>query len=190
MSYNHAQWRHETETKKPVSRKPIEQNLLTWWRHTSETRIPGLSCVAWRMTIFAHSLLQQQWLWMNEWMWISRCVVPGESLRYSRTYLSLRYMRTQWTRLEGVRGGCRGRVGVGSAVVVFLFLAGLWFSEAVINGPNFHPKSTLAAPPLAATASHVASHVDWPSRTLLTVRPARQDAVYLRHMTTTALLIA
>jgi len=42
----------------------------------------------------------------------------------------------------------------------------------------------LAAP---TTASHVASHVDWPSRTLLTVRPARQDAVLLRRMTTTAL---
>jgi len=27
-----------------------------------------------------------------------------------------------------------------SAVVVFLFLAGLWFTEAIINGPNFHPK--------------------------------------------------
>jgi len=31
------------------------------------------------------------------------------------------------------------------------------------------------------------SHVDWPSRTLLTVRPARQDAILPRHMTTTAL---
>jgi len=72
-----------------------------------------------------------------------------------------------------------------------LILAGLWFTEAApINGPNFHPKLTLAAPSIgytAATASHVASHVDWPSRTLLTVRAARQDAVYLRRMTTTAL---
>jgi len=33
-----------------------------------------------------------------------------------------------------------------SAVVVFLFLAGLWFTGAGINGPNFHPKLTLAAP--------------------------------------------
>jgi len=33
-----------------------------------------------------------------------------------------------------------------SAAVVFLFLAGLWFTEAIINGPNFHPKLTLAAP--------------------------------------------
>jgi len=33
-----------------------------------------------------------------------------------------------------------------SAVVVFLFLAGLWFTEAIINGPNFHPKWTFAAP--------------------------------------------
>jgi len=37
---------------------------------------------------------------------------------------------------------------------------------------------------LLAIAALVASHVDWPSRTLLTVRPARQDAVYLRRMTT------
>jgi len=33
-----------------------------------------------------------------------------------------------------------------SAVVVFLFMAGLWFTGAIINGPNFHPKLTLAAP--------------------------------------------
>jgi len=33
-----------------------------------------------------------------------------------------------------------------SAVVVFLFLAGLWFTGAIINGPNFHPKLSLAAP--------------------------------------------
>jgi len=26
-----------------------------------------------------------------------------------------------------------------SAVVVFLFMAGLWFTGAIINGPNFHP---------------------------------------------------
>jgi len=32
-----------------------------------------------------------------------------------------------------------------SALVVFLFLAGLWFTEAIINGPNFHPKLTLSA---------------------------------------------
>jgi len=32
---------------------------------------------------------------------------------------------------------------IGSAVVVFLFLAGLWFIGAIINGPNFHPKLTL-----------------------------------------------
>jgi len=36
-----------------------------------------------------------------------------------------------------------------------------------------------------------ASHVDWPiSRTLLTVRPAWQDAVLLRRMTTTVLVTA
>jgi len=74
-----------------------------------------------------------------------------------------------------------------SAVVVFLFMAGLWFTEAIINGPNSHTKLTLAAPTIgySSTASHVASHVDWPSRTLMTVRPALQDAVYLRRMTTT-----
>jgi len=33
-----------------------------------------------------------------------------------------------------------------SAVVVFWFLAGMWFTVAIINGPNFHPKLTLAAP--------------------------------------------
>jgi len=32
-----------------------------------------------------------------------------------------------------------------------------------------------------------ASHVDWPSRTFLTVKPARQDAILPRRMTTTAL---
>jgi len=37
-------------------------------------------------------------------------------------------------------------VAIISAVVVFLFLAGLWFTEAIINGPNFHPKLTLGAP--------------------------------------------
>jgi len=33
-----------------------------------------------------------------------------------------------------------------SAVVVFLFLAGLWFTESIKIGPNFHQKLTLAAP--------------------------------------------
>jgi len=41
------------------------------------------------------------------------------------------------------KGGGGG--GVASAVVVCLFLAGLWFTEAIINGPNFDPKLTLAA---------------------------------------------
>jgi len=35
---------------------------------------------------------------------------------------------------------------IASAVVVFLFLVGLWFTGAIINGPNFHPMLTLAAP--------------------------------------------
>jgi len=76
------------------------------------------------------------------------------------------------------------------SVVVFLFLAGLWFTGGIINGPNFQPKLTLAAPTIGYSRSLVASHVDWPSRTLLMVRPAQQDAVLLRRMTTTALLIS
>jgi len=40
-----------------------------------------------------------------------------------------------------------------SAVVVFLFLAGLWFTEAIINGPNFYPKLTLAAPTIGYSVS-------------------------------------
>jgi len=41
----------------------------------------------------------------------------------------------------------------GSALVVFLFLAGLWFTGASINGPNFHPKWNLAAPTLGYSVS-------------------------------------
>jgi len=33
-----------------------------------------------------------------------------------------------------------------SAVVVFLFLAGLWFTRAIINGANFHLKLIFAPP--------------------------------------------
>jgi len=40
-----------------------------------------------------------------------------------------------------------------SAVVVFLFLAGLWFTKAIINGSNFHPKLTLAAPTIGYSVS-------------------------------------
>jgi len=36
--------------------------------------------------------------------------------------------------------------GINSAVVAFLFHAGLWFTGVIINGPNFHTKLTLAAP--------------------------------------------
>jgi len=46
---------------------------------------------------------------------------------------------------------------VHSAVVVFLFLAGLWFTEAIINGPNFHPKLTLAAPTIGYSVSYCVS---------------------------------
>jgi len=53
--------------------------------------------------------------------------------------------------------------------------------------PKFPPKVDFGGPNYRLQASHVASHVDWPNRTLLTARPARQDAVLLRRMTTTAL---
>jgi len=42
---------------------------------------------------------------------------------------------------------------VGSAVVVFLFLAGLKFTGAIINGPNFYPKLPLAAPTIGYSVS-------------------------------------
>jgi len=38
-------------------------------------------------------------------------------------------------------------------VVVFLFLAGLWFIGAIINGPNFHPNLTLEAPTIGYSIS-------------------------------------
>jgi len=79
---------------------------------------------------------------------------------------------------------------ISSAVVVVLFLARLWFTGAIINGPNFHPKVDFGGPNYKLQASHVASDVDWPGRTLLTVRPARQDGVLQRRMTTTALVIS
>jgi len=53
--------------------------------------------------------------------------------------------------------------------------------------PQFPPKVGFVGPNYRLQASHVASHVDWPSRTLLMIRPALQDAVLLRCMTTTAL---
>jgi len=68
----------------------------------------------------------------------------------------------------------------GRAVVYTIWFTGL--------RPQFPPKINFGGP--KATASHDASHVDRPSRTLLTVRPARQDAVYLRGTTTTALCIS
>jgi len=40
-----------------------------------------------------------------------------------------------------------------SAVVVFLFLAGQWFTEAILNGPNFHQKLTLVAPTIGYSVS-------------------------------------
>jgi len=51
--------------------------------------------------------------------------------------------------------------------------------------PQIPPKVDFGGPNYRLRESHVASHVDWPSRTLLTLRPARQDAVLLRRMTTT-----
>jgi len=52
---------------------------------------------------------------------------------------------------ENVYG--HNRLPLSSAVVVFLFLAGLWFTEANINSPNFHPKLTLAAPTIGYSVS-------------------------------------
>jgi len=54
-------------------------------------------------------------------------------------------------------GGLVISVAFMSAVVVFLFLTGLWFTEANINGPNFHPKLTLAAPTIGYSVSCCAS---------------------------------
>jgi len=54
--------------------------------------------------------------------------------------------------------------------------------------PQFFPKVDIGGPHHRLQASHVASHVDWPRRTLLTVKPARQDGVLPRRMTTTALI--
>jgi len=55
--------------------------------------------------------------------------------------------------------------------------------------PQFPLKVDFGGSNYRLEASHVASHVDWPSRTLLMVRPARQNAVLLRCMTTTALVL-
>jgi len=48
--------------------------------------------------------------------------------------------------------------------------------------PQFPPKVHFGGPNYRLQASHVASPVDWPSRTLLKVGPARQDAILLRRM--------
>jgi len=63
-----------------------------------------------------------------------------------------------------------------SAVVVFLFVAGLCFTGANVNlyGPNFHPKLAFGGPNYGATASHA-------------IRLARQHAILLHRMRTTAL---
>jgi len=53
--------------------------------------------------------------------------------------------------------------------------------------PQFPPEVDFCGPNYRLQASHFVSHVDWPSRTLLMVRQARQDAVLLRHMTITSL---
>jgi len=49
--------------------------------------------------------------------------------------------------------------------------------------PQFPPKVDFGAANSRLQASHLAFHVDWPSRTLLTVRPAWQDGVLPRRMT-------
>jgi len=59
---------------------------------------------------------------------------------------------------------------------------------AIINGPNFYPKLILEAKTIIGYRRPAASHVDRPSRTLLTDRTALQDVVLLRRMTTTALV--
>jgi len=46
--------------------------------------------------------------------------------------------------------------------------------------PQFLPKVDFGGPNYWLQTFHVVSHVDWPTRTMLTVRPARQDAVLLR----------
>jgi len=56
--------------------------------------------------------------------------------------------------------------------------------------PQFPPKVDFGGPNYRLQASHDASHVDWPSMTLLTVWLARQNGVRLRRMTTTALLLS
>jgi len=57
-----------------------------------------------------------------------------------------------------------------------------------LQTPQFPPRVDFGGPNYRLQASHIASHVDWPSRTLLTVRLARQDAVLLHRRTTTALV--
>jgi len=92
---------------------------------------------------------------------------------------------TMWTVEEMIRQLNIHSLGTASAVVVLLFLAGLWFTGAIINGPNFYQKLTLEAP----TIGYMRLMLTGPSW-LLTVRPARQplqDAVLPRRMTTTAL---
>jgi len=54
--------------------------------------------------------------------------------------------------------------------------------------PQFPPKVDFGGLSYRLQASHVASHVDWPSSTLLTVRPARQYGVQPRRMTTIELI--
>jgi len=62
-------------------------------------------------------------------------------------------------------------------------------SRSNYKWPQFPPKVNFGGPNCRLQASYVVSHVDWPNRTLLMVRPAQQDAVLWRCMTTTALYI-
>jgi len=67
----------------------------------------------------------------------------------------------------------------------YLFVSGsslLWFTGAIKNGPNFHPNLFMVE--IIGYRRPAASHVGRSSRTLLTVRPARQDAVRPRRQTT------
>jgi len=75
-----------------------------------------------------------------------------------------------------------------STVVVFLFVPELRFTGAINKWPQFPKTQKFAlAAPIISNRRPAASHVDCPKQTLLTVRPARQDAVLLRRMTNTAL---
>jgi len=86
------------------------------------------------------------------------------------------------------QGRCIEFEGGGWQCCSYLFVSGrtlVYLSH--YKRPQFPPKVDFGGPNYRLKASHVASHIDWPSKTLLTVRPAQHDDVLLRRMTTTAL---